>query len=265
MMRESILDQYITSAPSEQNALDIFKTEWASMFPGDWATLQAGNLPLFEDERIRWAIEQLGGVQGQSLLELGPLEAAHTYMLEQAGASSITAIESNTRAYLKCLIVKEIMKLQRSHFLCGNFIEYLQHSLKKFDACVASGVLYHMQNPSELIQLIAKTANRVFIWTHYFDHDIIAGDPSLAIKFDLDGISADYQGFEHRLYRQEYQSALNFQGFCGGSQPFSYWMSRDDLLACLKFFGFNDLTISFESPNHPNGPSLALLASRTDT
>lgn len=79
-----VLDYYIKSAPSSQNALDIFKGEWASMFPAN-ASLVAGTIPLFEDNRIAWAIEQLRGVQSKHIVELGPLEAGHTYMLEKHG------------------------------------------------------------------------------------------------------------------------------------------------------------------------------------
>ncbi len=36
-----------------------------------------------------------------NILELGPLEGAHTYQLR------ILAIEANAEAFLKCLVVKE--------------------------------------------------------------------------------------------------------------------------------------------------------------
>jgi hypothetical protein len=39
-------------------------------------------------------------------------------------------------------------------------------------------------------------------------------------------------------------------------------MSRDDVLACLRHFGFNNIQINFDAPDHPNGPSLALAATR---
>jgi hypothetical protein len=190
--------------------VNIFNGEWASRFPGDLATLPAGQSPLFEDSRITWAIEQFGGITGHHMLELGPLEAGHTFMLEQLGAASITAIEANTRAFLKCLIVKEMLQLKRSQFLCGDFVEYLRATQQKFDSCLACGVLYHMANPAELLRLIAQSADRVFIWTHYFDRDPITSDPALLAKFHLDGIPSEHYGFSHTLYRQEYQTALDF-------------------------------------------------------
>ena len=47
---------------------------------------------------------------GKTVLELGPLEGAHTYQLHQRGAN-IVAVEASKQAYLKCLITKEIVGL----------------------------------------------------------------------------------------------------------------------------------------------------------
>ncbi|MEH2069893.1 MAG: class I SAM-dependent methyltransferase [Nostoc sp.] len=257
----SILEQYIKSAPSPQIALDIFKNEWSSKLPAPLADLKAGSVPLFEDPRIDWAASQLGGIQGKTVLELGPLEAGHTYMLECLEAASIVSIEANTRAYLKCLIIKEILDLKKTHFLCGDFVEYLRNTQTKFDVCIASGVLYHMNNPAELIGLIAKCTDQIFIWTHYYDKNIILTKPNLRHKF-VGSSQSNYDGFKHTLYRYEYERALEWSGFCGGNESNSQWMSRDDILASLKHFGLKDIQISFEAPDHPNGPSFALAAAR---
>lgn len=257
----NILDQYIKSAPSSQNCLDIFRGEWASRFPGKFSSLQAGQTPLFEDARITWAVEQFGKIRDQNVLELGPLEGGHTYMLEQFGAASITSVEANTRAYLKCLITKEILSLKKANFICGDCIEYLKQNQRLFDICLASGILYHMINPVELIGLIAKASYKVFIWTHYYDKNIINSQPNLAIKF-TDQFTQEYQGFSHSLYRQEYTRALDYAGFCGGSLPHSHWMQREDILSCLRYFGFKDIRINFEELNHPNGPCMAIVAIR---
>ena len=257
----NILDQYVTSAPSPQQVLDIFKGEWSSKLPEPLAELQAGSALLFEDPRIEWGVSQLGGVEGKTVIELGPLEAGHTYMLDHFGAAEIVSIEANTRAYLKCLIVKELLELKRARFLCGDFVEYLRTNERKFDVCIASGVLYHMRNPVELLALAAKVSDQIFVWTHYYDPAIISQNPKLATKFSS-GMPAEYGGFQHTIYRQEYKSALKWGGFCGGTQEFSHWLSREDIIACLRHFGLNNIQISFEQPDHPNGPSFALTAVR---
>ena len=73
--------------------------------------------PAHVRECMRWLAETLGGLQGRDVLELGPLEAAHTAALLQAGARSVLAIEANKQAFLKCLIVKELCGLRDASFM----------------------------------------------------------------------------------------------------------------------------------------------------
>lgn len=257
----NVLDAYVHTAPSNQNAVNILRGEWASRFPGSLgASIEAGQIPLFEDSRVVWAMKELGGVSGFRVLELGPLEGGHSYMLEQNGASHILAIEANTRAYIKCLITKELLTLQNVRFLCGDFVEYLSTTDQQYDLILGSGVLYHMRDPVKVLSLIAKHTSRLYLWTHYWDPRIHS-DPNLRHKFPSCHAS-EVQGFRHTLYRQEYQTSLDHLGFCGGSDVFSYWLNRDDLLKGLCYFGFCDLRIGCEQPDHPHGPCLGVVATK---
>ena len=261
LSREAILDQYIKGTPNAQNALDLFQGDWWSSLPGSWAGLRAGLLPLFDDPRIKWAIDTLGGVRDRTVLELGPLEAGHTYCLEQAGAKSIAAIEANTRAYLKCLIVKEVLQLQRAQFLLGDFEEYLRVSTDRYDAAIASGVVYHVRNPVELIHNLARVTDRIFIWTHYFVRERLAAIPHMAHRVGASH-EADYAGFRHTLNRYNYGDFLDTTRFAGGSEQYSHWLSRDDLLGALRHAGFTDITVGQEEIDHTNGPCINLVAKR---
>lgn len=257
----SILDQYVQAAPSPQHALDIFAGEWASRLPAPLNALRAGETHLFEDARIPWGLERLGGVAGQSVLELGPLEGAHTYMLARQGAASITAIESNTRAYLKCLIVKELLDIPQAHFLCGNFVEYLRENETRFDLAVANGVLYHMPEPVELLAMLARSTDRLLLWTLYYDRDILARSPHIARRFAGESV-AEYEGFRYRRHRYEYREAQLVESYCGGSSTHSHWLGRDDIVNALRHFGLTDIEINFDHPDHPSGPAFALVARR---
>jgi hypothetical protein len=257
----TILDSYVKTAPSNQNAIDIFTGEWASKFPPPFEGLKTGGIPLFQDSRLAWALERLGGVQAQNVLELGPLEGGHSYMLEKAGAAVVSAVEANTRAYLKCLVAKEILNLSRSRFLCGDFIEYLAGTKQHFDMIVASGVLYHMKDPLRLLELIAKHTDRMYMWTHYYDATIIANTPYLASKF-LSQETVKVGDETVVLHRHDYQTMLAEKTFCGGSEEYSQWLTRDSLFSALKAYGFTDFETSFEMPAHPHGPALSFVATR---
>jgi hypothetical protein len=95
------------------------------------------------------------------------------------------------------------------------------------------------------------TLPSLFLWTHYYEPSLVASNAGLRGKF------------VHTLYRQECGPALDWMGYCGGSERFSYWLGRDDILAALVHFGLTDVPIGFEQPDHPNGPSFALVALRT--
>lgn len=265
MVKPKILDEYVKTVPSNQNAVNIFGGEWASAFSSlpDGDNITSGVADLFNDERIVWLIKQTGGIKGYNILELGPLEGGHSYMLEKAGAKSIIAIDANTRSFLKCLITKEIFNLKKSKFMLGDFCEYFNYldSDKKFDLILASGVIYHMKNPIKLISDIGKHTDKVFIWTHYYCPEIINNCENIKLKFG-NFIKLEAEGFSCDVCRYEYQEALSYTGFCGGSDSYSYWMKKDDMIMCLKYFGFKNIIIGSDHHNHPNGPAFTLLCTK---
>jgi Protein of unknown function (DUF1698) len=256
----SFLDEYVTTAPSPQNAVNIFAGTWSSALPEPLNEVRAGPMPLFDDERVTWAVERLGGVSGRSVLELGPLEGGHTYQLLREGAS-VTAIEAQTRAYLKCLIAKELLGMTEARFLMGDFMEYLRDAPEHVDICFASGVLYHMRNPVETIALMGHVADHLYLWTHVYDAEIIHASKRDSRRFRR-SVPASYLGFEHTLHRFDYARSLSGKGFCGGSAAYSNWLSRADLFAALERFGWEVGEVAFDTPHHLHGPALALVASR---
>lgn len=256
--KPSILDDYITGVPDAARAVNVFVGEWASRLPEPHETLTGGTAPLFEDERVVWALSRLGDLTGRRVLELGPLEAGHTYMLTRAGAE-VFAIEAQQRAYLKCLIVKELLEMRGARFGLGDFQDYLRMTSERFDVCFASGVLYHMRNPVETIELSAKIADKLFLWTHYYDEAIITSRPDRLRHFPSRE-TVEHAGFPHTLHRFNYDEALSFKGFCGGGASHSNWLSRGELMSALRHFGWRVEDIAFETPDHPSGPALALVA-----
>ncbi len=256
---ESWLDSYISNPPDPQNMIDIFAGEWSSKFPKE-CNVNAGPVPLFEDPRIYWMLGELNGIADMRVLELGPLEGAHSFILDRAGASRVLAIESNRRAFLKCLIVKELLGMPSVEFVLGDFRGYFERLPEdRFDLCVASGVLYHMKEPVELIAQIAQRCNRLFLWTHYYEEVSIRQDTNLPHRF-TDVFSRVTHGYTYALRRYSYLEGLENAGFCGGNAEFSHWLTREDLFGALKHFGFRDFRVFDEQTRHKHGPSLSILA-----
>jgi hypothetical protein len=260
-LRNWALPQYVSAAPSPQHAVDLFTGEWTSRFPSGSPAVSGGTVPLFEDERVAWAIDRFGGVRDKTVLELGPLEGGHSYMLERAGARSVDAIEANARAYLRCLVVKELFGLQQVHFALGDFLRYLQSTTAQYDACLASGVLYHMTEPVELIRLISGHARQVFCWTHYYDANLLRGNARTA-RLVVEGLPTSVAGFTCNLYPYVYGNVRITPSFCGAALPTARWMERHDIERAFKHFGFRSFETAFDQPDHINGPALSFVATK---
>jgi hypothetical protein len=257
---------YEKRPPSMQTVLDIFRGTWKSAFPAEFG-LVAGDAPLFGDQRPPWVDNNLpGGLKGRTVLELGPFEGYQTYLLEKLGASSITSIEANSINYLKCLVVKNVLGLS-ANYLFGDFVGYLENTPKHYDLCWASGVLYHQVKPLRFLELISQRASAIFIWTHYYDTEMIKlADPGQQSLFISAGNKIDGVGdfkcshYLHTYNIGDYDKAIPLH-WEGGLVDHSYWLEYDDIIRFLKYQNF-----SFIKSDHFGAvwglPCVSILASK---
>ena len=108
-----------TPIPSNENMF-LSMEGWSTQYTID-GKVMGGPVQLLTDKRMKWHIDVVGGVEGKRILELGPLEGAHTITLINHGAKEVVAIEGLRRAWLRCLVVKEILQVQKARFLYGDF------------------------------------------------------------------------------------------------------------------------------------------------
>ena len=108
----------------------------------------------------------------------------------------------------------------------------------------------------KVLDLLTQRSDQVFLWTHYFDGEVIAGRPdyqAYAPPAALDG--SPYRGSK-KLYPE---AALSWAGFSGGPESYAIWLERDSLVGYFRDREYA-MTIGFEQPDHVNGPALALCA-----
>ncbi|GMG80814.1 hypothetical protein LNKW23_00260 [Paralimibaculum aggregatum] len=256
-----LFDRYVATPPSAQNAVDAVPG-WRTALPPETGA-EAGTLGLMSDSRIAWALERLGGVAGARVLELGPLDGGHTAMLHAAGAARVDAIEGNRLAFLRCLIAKELLGLDRAHFHHGDFAAGLGSADGRYDLVLASGVLYHMADPAALLARLAAVTDRLYLWTHLFDAAAMPeGDPRRG-AFTGRVLEAAHGGVPLRLHERGYLGSERKAAFCGGPRDRHVWMERGGLMALLGALGFDRLEIAHDDPAAEGGPALSVLATRS--
>jgi hypothetical protein len=255
------LDEYITSFPSHQNAINALPG-WNQAFPPEYG-LTAGGMHLYHDPRIIWLFEQTGSLTGKRVLEIGPLEASHTRMIDQHGPAVLDAIEANKLCYLRCLVAKEIFQLKSARFYLGDCQLWLEERPDHYDLVVASGVLYHMQDPIRFLESISNRTDSLFLWTHYADDQAMPpGDPRRGAFVGEPEVS-HHLGLDIHLHPRSYLGAWKNKAFCGGMHDLHRWIDRKDLLALLNRFGFDDVRIWGDEPQHAYGPAFCVFARRS--
>jgi hypothetical protein len=247
------VEKFAFKAPNPQSTADVFAGRWASELAGVLPNVRTGGVDHFtSDPRPRFLLKNFanadGNLRGKSILELGPLEGAHTYQLEKLGATALTAIDANVEAYLKCLIVKELCGLKIAQFLYGDFVEYLRQEEKRWDIIFCCGVLYHMTHPLDLIELLIRRTDRVFVWTHYYSPDFHKA---------LTPISTQFQGKQFTYYRRR-NVDRDYRRYWGSGFESSCVLKREDILAVFALGGLKNYEIHQEDVEHPNGPSFSI-------
>ena len=267
MNERAIKPYYERRTPSAQNVADLFSGTWKSALPG----VTSGDATMFDDSRPAWAASQLsGGFYGKSVLELGPFEGYQTYRMLSLGARRIVSVEANSINFLKCLCVKEIYNLVGANFVFGDVMSYLQTCEDRFDVVWASGILYHLQDPVRFIELVARTAPAVYVWTHYFDAGVMARlrngqERHFIAAEDVVRRYGDARVTLHaRSYLMpDYHDSLPMY-WEGGLDQLTYWLSKDDIFAAFARAGMTIAATEFDNDSVNGLPAIGFLAVRND-
>lgn len=214
-----------------------------------------GPAELCGDPRLAWMLAVAGGAAGRRVLELGPLEGAHTLDLHRAGAASILAIEGRRAPWLRALVIKELFELARARFWYGDFCRYLEgYAGPRYHLVLASGVLYHQAEPAALLHRLGACCERLLLWTQVAD----ARHPEGA-EVEVEGGGGRYRGRRHH-YGEQRDRVRNA---CSGPGDTAVWLYPESLRRCLVDAGF---AFSVEHPAAPgaHGPAMLLVASRAD-
>ena len=232
-----------TRTPDDQNAVDLFGQQWVMCLEDRRPRLRSGHKHLLrEDRRPFNAARHLGftpgSLEGMRVLELGPMEGAHTFLLTELGAE-VLAIEANSHAYLRALVAKEILGTRNCRFLLGDALAHLREDETRYDLIFCSGVLYHMEDPFRLIEAMAGRTDRIFLSTHYFDPEFPTGPACRPERVTREGLELTY-------HRHAYDWDLRKASFWGGVAPVASWLSREDILRAFRHFGF-EITVQYEN------------------
>ena len=184
--------------------------------------------------------------EAATILELGSLEGAHSFILAQnPGVQRVVALEGREANLRKARFVQELLQVRNVEFLQTNLEHAELASFGKFDAVFCSGLLYHLPKPWKLIEQLPAVASHLFIWTQY------------AAETEAHDVGHGLRGKIH--------------GEGGPDEPLSglsataTWLTLDSLRRLLTASGYRKIEIIHDDTAHPNGPAVTIGASANST
>jgi hypothetical protein len=174
-------------------------------------------------------------------------------MMIEAGAREVVAIEGLSDCFLRCLIVKEAFQLNKAKFLFGDFCKYIaEYSGEKFDLVSAAGVLYHQENPAELIFGLSRLTDIVFVWSQVANKLQKGTEASVCSgENTYKGKIHDYLGIRTTL-----------ESYCGGLHDEAFWLYPDEMRRCFRDAGFSKIIENTSNPFNKNGDCLLFVAKK---
>lgn len=201
-----------------------------------------GGISAVGDERLERFFRY--GPQAETILELGALEGAHTFIMAQRpGIKRVVALEGREANLRKARFVQELLQIPNVELAQANLEHADLRGFGNFDAIFCCGLLYHLPEPWKLIEQCPSIAPLLFLWTQY------------AAENEAHDLGNGWRGKTH------------IEG--GPDEPLSgmsataTWLTLDSLRALLVASGYGSVDVIYDDPSHANGPAVTIGARRT--
>jgi SAM-dependent methyltransferase len=209
---------------------------------GSW-TMEQGDDPLLS-LRTKALLDRLGGsLEGRRVLDLGCLEGGYTVAFAQLGAKRSVGLEVRPENLVRCRFLKRNLKLRNVRFVKGDVRNLSPAAHGRFDVVFASGILYHLEDPFDLISRTAAVCTELALID---THVAVAGSTAHGLTGELE--TREHAGHTYRgATVPEHETGISweemesFQWSSWGNWS-SFWLEQESLVRLLGDVGFSDVS-----------------------
>jgi SAM-dependent methyltransferase len=197
-------------------------------------------------EVMRIVHERLGGeFTGQRIADIGCLEGYFSIECAVQGAD-VLGVDGKLLNLRKCEFVRSVLGADRATFVQRDAMEITRQAVGRFDAVLALGLLYHLENPHDFLENVAGLCDGFAV----IDTHIALEDQPETIKEGWRPELSDLRTF--RFGGREYEGRL-FREFPVGTprevkdvsptasleNELSVWLTEESLVRMLHDVGFS--------------------------
>ncbi len=194
------------------------------------------------------SIKKLLAVNGFRAIDLGSNEGYNCFDLHEAGCKEVVGIEIRDRFLRKAEHERQRLGYDRVQFFNKDVRKIDEYGLGKFNLCLCTGLLYHMQNPFNLLKRIRNICNTLVLETHVspsYLHFFLAGKKYRCnLSLIKSRIHLDGEPFSGRL--NIFPATVNMHDTSGSSFSYTtFWFDIESLKNALVLAGFKVSVLYF--------------------
>lgn len=180
-------------------------------------------------------------ISGQSVLDLGCKEGYNSFDFCDLGAKKVLGVEARESFVDEALKEKTGGAYPQAEFKLGDARTIDEAGLGSFDICVCSGLLYHMQEPVDLLARIGKISRHLVLETHVALP--IWLDPFVGGKYRCNlqrkVVTREFGGQKYQGRRNIFPSSVNMGTTSGSVDSHeTFWLTMSSLKKALNNAGF---------------------------
>lgn len=200
------------------------------------------------------SLARLMPLKGLSALDLGSNQGYNSFDLFECGCSPVVGVEIRS-AYLEAA-EKEKARLGYAPvtFLSRDVRKIDEMGLGHFDVCLCAGLLYHMQNPFNLLKRIRNICNVLALETHVAPglFNFFRAGPKYRQNLTLAGHRVILDGVPFRGRLNIFPVEQKMEDTSGSfDSRCTFWPYKESLISALELAGFD--IVAFYGASVPAG------------
>lgn len=196
------------------------------------------------------SIKQLIPLEGVRALDLGSHEGYNSFDLYECRCREVVGVEIRDRFLRSAEETRRRLGYDRVRFVCADVREIDELGLGQFDLCLCLGLLYHMQNPYNLLKRIRNVCRILMLETHVSPpwHLYFLANRKYRrnLSFRTYTVILDGRPFSGRLNTfPPAQEMLKTSGSV--TSPCTFWLDIESLKQALVLAGFRIVALYYRS------------------
>jgi 2-polyprenyl-3-methyl-5-hydroxy-6-metoxy-1,4-benzoquinol methylase len=197
-------------------------------------------------EIMRIVRERLGSdFSGRRIVDIGCLEGYFSIECALQGAE-VLGIDGKLLNVRKCEFVRSVLGIERATFALGDAMKVTRESSGRFDAVLALGLLYHLENPYTFLANVAGICDGFAV----IDTHVALDDQPESIKSgwrpelsEMRTFTFGGKSYEGRLFREfptgTARDVKDLSPTASLDNELSVWLTEDSLVQMLHDVGFS--------------------------